>query len=162
MPDELASNQDRLLQLIRRYVYSTSVAVWMLKQHFGGTTSYDQWLAGKAPARGELPRWNGSIGRYRFRGHGFVLQLAVHHRIEVDFGPGGRLDGFCEIYLRQYVRLNKLIRRQFGDVDVIGGLVDLQRLGFVFQPEWQPTPHLLYLTGAGTSYVKARYGSIGF
>jgi hypothetical protein len=159
--DQLAPNPDRLLQLIRRYAYASSIAIWMLKRHLGETTSYEDWLEGRVPACGELARWQG-VGRYRFRGHGFVLQLGPRNRIETDFGPGGRVDGFCADYLRQYVRLNKLIRREFGDVDIVGGLHDLRRLGLVHAPEWEPTPHSLYLTEAGASYLKARYGPIRF
>jgi hypothetical protein len=153
LPPSVASDQERLLKLIGTYLRSVAVVTELVLQR-GLAVGHPlrTWEEGRLPKRGKLPETFG--GTFRFRGHGCVVHQGGQ-RVEFDFGPGGRYDGFTAFYLHRHVRLNKLVRREFGNLDIDAGVLSLKRLGLAFQPDWEPTPHLLYLSTMGQQRLVA-------
>jgi len=140
------SDQRQLLELIQTYIHAIDVAVNMILTRALATANpFRAWCDGQVGTKGKLGPFKGT---FHFRGHGCVIVFASH-RIEFDFGPKGRHDGFTAYYLRRHVELNKLLRRQFRDLEISEGMNRLEQEGLIFQPEWEPTPHLFYLTAPG-------------
>jgi hypothetical protein len=151
----LSPTATRTLRLIATYLAGVDAMVVLpLTQGLGAGHPLSAWQEGKLPSRGKLPK-PFTHGTYHFRAHGCVVHWQSR-RIEFDFGPAGRHDGFTPFYLRQHVRLNKTIRRLYHDLDVYAGVAELEQAGLVFRPNWEPTPHLMYLTTEGKARAKER------
>jgi len=143
------SCENRLLRLIRAYTVAVDGAVNVaLRRVF--PEPFRAWEERQIPSKGKFPKSKFPSYRsvtFHFRGHGCVVHWV--NRVEFDFGPGGRHDGFTAYHLYRYVHLNKVLRRRFGDLDIYGGMTHLEQAGLIFQPAWEPTPFLFYLTDKG-------------
>ena len=47
------------------------------------------------------------------------------------------------------------MRREFGNLDIYAGVNELEQSGMIWQPGWQPTPYLLYLSSEGQQRLAA-------
>jgi len=141
----------QLLRLIDRYIRAVTVMVeFPLQRGLGAGHPLRAWQEERIPKRGRFPKpFNGT---YRFRDHGCIVNC-YNRRVEFDFGPHGRTDGFTAYYLQRFVQLNKLVKREFGDLDIYAGIKVFGESNLVFEPKWEPTPHLLYLTSEATELL---------
>ncbi len=86
------------MQLIFDYQRATHAAVAALKNQFGSSNLLADLRAGKIPRKGSLDEYRG-----RFQFHGIGCRFDISKRVvDVDFGPGGRCDGFDAWRLHKY------------------------------------------------------------
>ena|SRR5688572_18470852 len=145
----LTSDQRRLLDLIRIYRRGIDIMVGLMQREFGAHPMRAR-RDGKIPSKGPLKIHQRA--HYRIHDHGGVVHFGKM-RFEFDFGPTNRCDGFSAILLDRHVQLNKTFRRDFHDLDIPRTLNELLALELVHAPDWEPTPHLMYLTSTGNDVI---------
>ena len=138
--DLTAPGVAEVLQLALDYRRSVDAAVSSLRLQAGTDDLWAAIRAGSLPRRGRLttPR-----GRYAFHGIGCRFDIA-RRTVDVDFGPDGRHDGFDAWRLDLYAK-SAFEWQHISADQVASGLAKLLSDGLVYQPRWEPSPHLLYL-----------------
>jgi hypothetical protein len=129
-----------LLQLIHRFVGAASKHARQLRLELQKDDLLLSVKSKTVPATGIL----GDGTKYTFHGVGCSIESGEGD-INFDFGPYGRCDGFdgwrLSAYARQFSEFTELRDREV----VEAGLIHLVAQGIVMRPEWEPSPHLLYL-----------------
>jgi len=116
-----------------------------LRDDYGFTdkTLLGAWRSSKTiPKEGKL-----SDGTYfNFHGAGVYFQFE-NGEIDVDFGPNGRCDGFDFGRLKHFLLSTKqsAYKNLTYEENLATQFERLINSGFIFKPEWIPSPHLYYL-----------------
>jgi hypothetical protein len=111
-------------------------------------------IQARIPRQGTLP------GDCHFAFHGVGCRFATPStKLDVDFGPAGRCDGFDAWRLYLFANENKLPVGRPSLSQIEDGILELERAGEVEQPRTDPSPHLLYLCGLTGGAKEAKAGS---
>src|ERR1043165_4077493 len=87
-----------VIQLIADYQRAARIAVSSLRRESKNGDPLTAWRRGRLKRSGRLKE---PKGRYSFHGSGCRFIIA-DRTVDVDFGPGGRYDGFDSWRLAQY------------------------------------------------------------
>jgi hypothetical protein len=134
-----------LLDLIQCYQQAALAAVEELRSQVGTVDLLRAVNSRAAPRQGILP----SGKTYEFHGVGCRFERD-QQTVDVDFGPGGRCDGFDAWRLWMFAQ--KFVEwKAFHDLNLIRrGLEDLIAKGHVCAPRLAPSEHLFYLAASQT------------
>ena len=128
------------LQLVLDYRRAVDAAVAALQRQAGTQDLWGALRSGSLSRRGRL-----AVPRGTFAFHGIGCRFEIARRtVDVDFGPDGRYDGFDAWRLSLYARSAFEWEHLSAD-QLTAGLAELKSDGLIHEPQWEPSPHLLYL-----------------
>lgn len=135
-------HKEKLLKLINEYIACSNYACGLLKDLKGDTETIIRAIRlNKIPKEGVLEH---NI-YYNFHGIGCFFQLP-NNRIEIDFGPNDRCDGFdinkLEIFL--YSKENDY-PEFMNKKNLEEAFLKLLSEHIIYNPQWPPSEHLYYL-----------------
>jgi hypothetical protein len=130
-----------VLGLAKLYVEDAARMVGVLRRHFSCQNLLQAQRAGSIPRQGELP----DELHFEFHGVGCLLSTPSK-KLDLDFGPDGRCDGFDAWRLYLFASENELGLEKPTLAEVEEGLVQLDRAGEVMKPKTDPSPHLFYFS----------------
>jgi hypothetical protein len=129
------------IELIKDYVACAKYVCGLLKELVGdGQNFVGAYRAVGIPKEGYLE----DDVYYNFHGVGCYFEL-LDTKIDIDFGPNNRCDGF------DYHRLKDFKHSQSGKYEGLSdeileqALRSLEKENVIHNPMWHPSPHLYYL-----------------
>lgn len=132
----------QLLPIVRQYLRMAEDAVSSLRNEYQSSNVLAARRDGIVPKSGVLrDGWS-----FNFHGVGCRFEKGAS-AIDVDFGPGGRSDGFDAWRIWRFAR-ESLGMRDVELATIEAEFASLQTNGSVIAPNWDPSPHLYYLSAA--------------
>jgi hypothetical protein len=133
-------------ELVREYISCAKYMCNSLKNQFALEEEplLVAYRGKRIPKKGVL---EGGI-KYDFHGGGCYFEFDGG-RIDVDFGPSGRCDGFDLYRLLDFLQSSEIIASKYNELDeetIRSELEDLVREKVIVSPGWYPNPSLYYLT----------------
>jgi hypothetical protein len=128
---------DQLVNLIERYQADAARLSSKVALHFKVDNLFCAWREGAIPSQGAVEGIS-----FKFHGSGCYFQTDIL-RVDVDFGPGGRVDGFDAGRLSRYVTENQ-VDSSFGFLEFQNALEALLAIGVIAKPGTPPSSHLFY------------------
>lgn len=126
-------------RLATQYVGDASEMVKALRSQYVCEHLLQAQKDGRIPRQGILP------GEFRFEFHGVgCLFETPARKLDLDFGPECRCDGFDAWRLYLYANENDLGVGKPTLAEIEEGLIQLERAGEVQKPRTDPSPHLYY------------------
>lgn len=135
-------------RLADEYVGDAYDVVSVLRRHYPYQNLLQGRRTGSIPQQGDLPEGI----RFEFHGIGCLFQTASK-KLDLDFGPDGRCDGFDAWRLHLFANENDLDVGKPTLAEIEEGLAQLERIGEIEKPRTDPSPHLYYFSTKGQSKV---------
>ena len=136
--------RDAVRHLIQRYQQAALQATSLLRERFGGVDLFAAYRAGLIPEQGELSEMAGWT--YKFHGGGCYFKMG-DTKVDVDFGPDCRVDGFDAGRLLRFAQ--ETLGNQAFDYSLLRSELRLMcEQGELLYPELPPNSHLYFLAPA--------------
>src|SRR5262249_32871108 len=139
---EMAAGASNIRELITKYSATAADVVAQFRQDCGQDDLLRAWRSRVLTQDGTMP----SGLKFCFHGCGCYFERGFL-KIDVDFGPDGRCDGFDAWRLSLFAKENSL-GRDWTFESVQAALNQLESARLIVRPEWLPSPHLYYRTEA--------------
>lgn len=133
----------QVLELIKEYIACARYVSGLLKEAAGNPENIiGAYRTTGMPKEGYL---EGDI-YYNFHGVGCYFELQ-NTKIDIDFGPGNRCDGF-DLYRLEGFHLSRTEKYpELSEVVLKEAFIELTNEGKIYNPKWAPSEHLFYLNG---------------